>query len=190
MPSLQAVRRLDRTDVGCTHAEGCPLFPMLRASLRSWRDHYCDSEDRWRSCARYQLAVTGQLVPISLLPNGKEVEHLRRAADQSGAAEAQPTSRTVPPNRLDRGSPETTFWFESAPGSRKGPPAQLDQGWPETRDWSEPARVPPRPSASARPSQVSSPRPEAPPRRQHVPQRRAPKRHWWDRLIDWMRGSA
>jgi hypothetical protein len=190
MPPLQAVRRSDRTDVGCTHAEGCPLFPLLRASLRSWRDHYCDSEDRWRSCARYQQAVAGRLVPISLLPNGKEVEHLRRAADQSSAAEAPPTSRPAPPPQPDRGSAEATAWFESAPGSRPAPPTRVDRGSPDFRASSEPAGVSPRTSAWSRPSQVPPSQPDAPSRRQHVPQRRAPKSHWWTRLIDWMRGSA
>ena len=52
--------------MGCLHAKGCPLFPLLNASLRGWRDYYCDSEDRWLDCARYKLSRTGQPVPISL----------------------------------------------------------------------------------------------------------------------------
>src|SRR5437588_2492723 len=84
------VHRSDRSDVGCTHAQACPLFPLLNESLRGWRDYYCDSDDRWCECARYKLAVTGQLVPISLLPNGKDAQHLRRAADADQSDVAEP----------------------------------------------------------------------------------------------------
>ncbi|PWR07272.1 hypothetical protein DKT68_19590 [Micromonospora acroterricola] len=26
--------------MGCSHAQDCPLFPLLNASLRDWRNHY------------------------------------------------------------------------------------------------------------------------------------------------------
>lgn len=75
--------------MSCSHAAGCPLFPLLRASLQGWRDYYCDSEDQWLGCARYQVSLTGERVPISLLPNGARARHLEDAAtgqDRSGAA--------------------------------------------------------------------------------------------------------
>ncbi|TDD33196.1 hypothetical protein E1288_45750, partial [Saccharopolyspora elongata] len=95
--------------MGCSHAQSCPLFPLLKASLSGWRESYCDSNDRWRDCARYKLASRGQLVPISLLPNGADVGHIRKAAERSATAE--PT----PPAPLISESPETVAWFEPAP---------------------------------------------------------------------------
>ncbi|HEY0696341.1 MAG TPA: hypothetical protein VGD43_00850 [Micromonospora sp.] len=64
--------------MACTHVEGCPLFPLLNASLRGWRNYYCDTVDSWRGCARYKMSLTGQPVPINLLPNGAVAQHLER----------------------------------------------------------------------------------------------------------------
>ena len=88
LPRPGGVHRIDRSGVGCSHREGCPLFPLLNSSLRGWRDYYCDSADRWHDCARYKLSRTGQLVPITLLPNGHDAQLLRpdRGADRSGPA--------------------------------------------------------------------------------------------------------
>lgn len=74
--------------MSCSHAAGCPLFPLLRASLRGWREYYCDSDDQWLGCARYQVSLTGERVPISLLPNGARARHLEDVteADRAGAA--------------------------------------------------------------------------------------------------------
>lgn len=118
--------------MGCSHAKTCPLFPLLKASLRGWRDSYCDSEQRWRECARYRLASRGQLVPISLLPNGADVGHIRRAAERSAAAE--PT----PPAPLISGSQGTVAWFEPAPEPKPARP----------REPSRPPQVPQQPPAS------------------------------------------
>lgn len=153
-----------RTDVGCTHAEGCPLFPLLNASLQGWRDYYCDSEDRWRGCARYKLAVRGQLIPISLLPNGKDAAHLQRVAERLS------TEPTIP--RLEPAQP-----------------APHDQDASQTWSYAEPgpavARPMPAPSETDRP-----PSPRPPSRRQRAPERRPARRFWWNRLADWMKGSA
>jgi hypothetical protein len=56
--------------MACGHRSNCPLFPLLNASLRGWRDEYCDSETMWRTCARYQRSGRGESVPLALLPNG------------------------------------------------------------------------------------------------------------------------
>jgi hypothetical protein len=157
--------------VGCSHREGCPLFPLLNASLRRWRDYYCDSEDRWRDCARYKLSLTGRLVPITLLPNGHDAQLLRpdSDADRSGAAEPRRAPRQAPPSRLDSGSPETAV-----------PMARF-----------EPTPAPARPLEPSPPSQVPQPsgRPPAlltrPARQAHGSTRR-----WWTRLADWMTGPA
>lgn len=57
--------------MGCTHASSCPLFPRLQQSLAGWRNAYCDADDAWLQCARYQTGLKGQPVPLALLPNGK-----------------------------------------------------------------------------------------------------------------------
>ena len=72
------------SNVGCSHAAECPLFPLLRASLQGWRDYYCDSGHQWQECARYQKSLTGEPVPISLLPNGVVARHLEGTLGGSG----------------------------------------------------------------------------------------------------------
>lgn len=94
--------------MSCSHATGCPLFPLLNASLQGWRDFYCDSrEERWRDCARYKLSLTSTRVPISLLPNGHHAQHLKRDADADscGAAGPRQASQSRPdpvPETRDR----------------------------------------------------------------------------------------
>jgi len=161
------VHRSDRSDVGCTHAQACPLFPLLNESLRGWRDYYCDSDDRWCECARYKLAVTGQLVPISLLPNGKDAQHLRRAADADQSDVAEP--RRAAPSRSRFWSPGTTARFEPAP-----PPTPP----PGYEPLPQPARVP-------QPTETPSDPDESAAQRAH-----GRRRPWWSRLADWMRGPA
>ncbi|GEL18451.1 hypothetical protein PA7_22880 [Pseudonocardia asaccharolytica DSM 44247 = NBRC 16224] len=147
--------------MSCSHAEECPLFPLLNASLRGWRDCYCDTEDRWRDCARYKLSRTGRLVPISLLPNGHDAVHLGRAPDAERSGAAEP--RHAPPAQLHPGPPSP---FEPAP---------------------TPVR-PPQPSATAHVSQLPGIPPAR--SRRPAQQARGSKRRWWARLIDWMRGPA
>jgi hypothetical protein len=106
--------------MGCLHTRECPLFPLLNASLRDWRDYYCDSADGWRDCARYKLSTTGRLVPITLLPNGSDALHLR---DWTGMA----NPGQVPPPRLDpRAQQAPAVRFEQPP-----PPAR--EAYPAAR---------------------------------------------------------
>ncbi len=93
--------------MSCSHATGCPLFPLLNASLQGWREHYCDSTDRWKDCARYQLALTGERVPISLLPNGHRAAYLAEAAG-AAAPHLSPQSSHGP------GPSQTAGRFEPA----------------------------------------------------------------------------
>jgi hypothetical protein len=193
LPRPGGVRRTDRNRVGCSHREGCPLFPLLKASLRGWRDHYCDSEDRWHDCARYKLSLTGQLVPITLLPNGHDAQLLRPdvEADRSGAAKRKQASRQAPSARINAGSPAATVTvgrFEpvptSTPAETPAPAEPLDESSP-------PVQVP-QPSGS--PSAV--PPLPAPPANSPVRPTRSARRArgsalgWWTRLIDWMAGPA
>jgi hypothetical protein len=59
--------------MACSHAESCPLHPHLNDSLAGWREHYCDSSSEWKQCARFEKSLTGQPVPLALLPNGKTI---------------------------------------------------------------------------------------------------------------------
>lgn len=148
--------------MGCSHREGCPLFPLLNKSLRGWRDYYCDHEDGWRGCARYKLSLTGRPMPITLLPNGHDAKYI---TDRPGAAEP----RQAPPSRLDSGSTETTgpiARFEPGPTPAPARPPEPSSQVPQT-PWSPPARL------------------TRPARRAHGSMRR-----WWTRLADWMTGPA
>jgi hypothetical protein len=181
------VRRTDRNGVGCSHREGCPLFPLLKASLRGWRDHYCDSEDRWHDCARYKLSLTGQLVPITLLPNGHDAQLLRPDIEANGSdgATRKQVSRQAPPSRIDSGAPAATVTvgqFESAP--TPAPAEPLGESSP-------PAQVPPPSGGSPAVAQSAAP-PTSPPARLTRPARRTRGAafSWWTRLLDWMAGPA
>lgn len=113
--------------MGCTHAETCPLFPKLRDSLIAWRHAYCDDDTAWTGCARYTMSLTGQTVPLALLPTGKMVSHFSStvsATTTGDAATATPTvsssAATVVLDRVapvtdaahdvDPSSPRTTLW--------------------------------------------------------------------------------
>jgi hypothetical protein len=57
--------------MACNHVATCPLFQkfQLNASLKVWKINYCEADHT--RCARYELASSGQGVPLNLLPNGK-----------------------------------------------------------------------------------------------------------------------
>jgi hypothetical protein len=59
--------------MSCSHASTCPLFPRLNHTLASWKSSFCDSDEASLQCARYKLSLTGQPVPLGLLPNGVQV---------------------------------------------------------------------------------------------------------------------
>lgn len=146
--------------MGCTHTETCPLFPLLNASMRAWRDYYCDSAEGWRDCARYKVSARGRVVPISLLPNGRDALHLRHAA------EAAPGPALVSSAPVGAGSAQAAAvsLFEPAPAPVEEPEEPAVAQVPQQRVAPEPA-----------------PEPEAP-----APVRR----RWWARLVEWMRGAA
>lgn len=88
--------------MGCSHATDCPLFPLLRGSLQSWRGYYCDTESTWLECARYEVALTGNPVPISLLPNGKIAPQLDREVERRRQRAAGLQSAPTDPVRMPR----------------------------------------------------------------------------------------
>jgi len=129
--------------------------------LRSWREYYCDTEDGWHDCARYQVTLTGKPVPITLLPNGRDAHHLKRPVEndwqhgqETGPPTGQPTGQGLP-GYPGSGSPEPGAVFEPAPFPARDPSPR-------------PARVP------------------SPPKTPHAPA----KRSFWARVADWMKGPA
>jgi len=43
----------------------------MEPALNLWKKHYCDGS--FNSCARYQLSMDSKPVPLTLLPNGKQL---------------------------------------------------------------------------------------------------------------------
>jgi hypothetical protein len=60
--------------MACSHASSCELYVQFAAdpSILLWKTHYCDSD--FKRCARYALSLQGKSVPLTLLPNGKQIE--------------------------------------------------------------------------------------------------------------------
>lgn len=105
----------------CSHAQTCPLFPLLKSSFSGWREYYCDSADRWHNCARYKMSRTGRPVPITLLPNGKDAGHLIWAASKELGTTEPWVPRTAPRPQYDPGGMDDTvtmarYQDEPAPG--------------------------------------------------------------------------
>lgn len=146
--------------MACSHTAACPLFPLLNSSLDGWRRCYCDSEDGWRGCARYQQSLRGQYVPLSLLPNGHDARHLQGAT--SAGSPGAPAPGSSSPTLVD-------LLFEQAPAPGPTPPADV---WGVTPIPGPPS---PGPPASAAPPSLHEP---------------GPIRRWWARLAEWMRTPA
>jgi len=56
--------------MACPRTVGCPLYGQFKVKslLQYWCIFYCES--KYETCARYQLALKGEPVPPTLLPNG------------------------------------------------------------------------------------------------------------------------
>ncbi|PJN42008.1 hypothetical protein CG747_05035 [Streptomyces sp. CB02959] len=175
--------------MGCSHAPGCPLFPLLQASLQGWREYYCDSADRWLGCARYQMSLTGERVPISLLPNGARARHLEAPSkpDRSGATSPAAVRRQPPPPQPTPGVPESASWPQPAPTQ---PPEQSGPGTEIPEAMGQFGATPASPVWHDQPS--PSPRADHPSDglARHARQAPSSKDGWWARLADWMRGPA
>lgn len=59
----------------CTHYITCPLFKYFSSHpvLNLWRINYCDKPSNIH-CVRFQHTSRGLANPVSLLPNGKQIE--------------------------------------------------------------------------------------------------------------------
>ena len=169
--------------MACSHASGCPLFPKLNASLRGWRDAYCDSDSGWQSCARYTQSLTGQSVPITLLPNGKYAHTMTRAGAEPGAP---PRSRFDSLPTVGATRPGTPF--EEAPAEAQAParPSRWDALPPATDPAGRAAAPAGRSAASPLLVHTAAPTPVRTPPTPPTPARES----WWTRLVNWMRGPA
>jgi len=60
--------------MACSHVSGCELFVQfaLNPALEIWKKAYCSAD--YAACVRYKTAKMGQIVPLSLLPNGKKIQ--------------------------------------------------------------------------------------------------------------------
>jgi hypothetical protein len=49
------------------------MYPLLamEPALKLWKQHYC--EKNFEKCARFNLSLEGNAVPLTLLPNGKQL---------------------------------------------------------------------------------------------------------------------
>ena len=67
--------------MACSHIQGCELFVQfaLNPALEIWKSAYCNGD--FRSCARFETASMGKMVPLSLLPNGKKIK-INRSQDE------------------------------------------------------------------------------------------------------------
>ena len=59
--------------MACNHSGSCELFPLMamEPALNLWKKHYCDGN--FNGCSRYQLSIKSKPVPLTLLPNGKQL---------------------------------------------------------------------------------------------------------------------
>lgn len=182
--------RSEGSNVGCSHSAGCPLFPLLRASLQGWRDYYCDSEDQWLGCARYQVSLTGERVPISLLPNGARARHLEEMAgtERYGAAYPEQRQQQAPPPRHDPRPAVSAAWPQPAPTRPPEPSGPRSAAPQSEAQWqAASAPIPVTPYQPSPPPQIPQP-PDRPAR--HARQAPGSKRGWWARFTEWMGGPA
>lgn len=155
--------------MACSHTAACPLFPLLNSSLDGWRRCYCDSQNGWRECARYQQSVRGQYVPLSLLPNGHDASHMRAAgADWTPATDGPAGPAGA---RTSSGPTVVDLLFEPTPAPARTPPSGMraERLVPDPRPPHPDLRTPPPADRSV-----------------HEP----PRRPWWKRLAEWMRTPA
>ena len=59
--------------VSCPKMGDCALFPLFStaAFLRVWQVGYCEAD--YQRCVRFQKSMSGEVVAVSLLPNGKSL---------------------------------------------------------------------------------------------------------------------
>jgi hypothetical protein len=68
----------------CPHIDSCEMFPIFsqKALLNVWKVNYCEAD--FTRCARYRLACAAEVVPLTLLPNGKHLTIVDPAGNGDG----------------------------------------------------------------------------------------------------------
>ena len=64
-------------NLSCSHMQGCELFVQfaLNPALEIWKKHYCQAQ--YERCVRFKMSRKGSAVPLTLLPNGKQINAMR-----------------------------------------------------------------------------------------------------------------
>jgi hypothetical protein len=150
-------------------------------SLQGWRDYYCDSEDQWRGCARYRMSLTGERVPISLLPNGAQARYLEDVSAEQQQQQPQPQQHQQPYQQQPYGQPQQggQYGYPADPYGQQQYQHQQPQPQPQQYQGQPPAGGPV--SATIGASHRGAPA---------APDRPAAKRGWWARFTSWMGGPA
>ena len=54
----------------------CPLRRLEKEGKISdkWRKEYCETENNWKNCKRYQAEERGEIHPDNMMPDGTIVE--------------------------------------------------------------------------------------------------------------------
>jgi hypothetical protein len=104
--------------VTCTHKDSCALYKHLSTdfSLKVWQKFFCDG--KYEQCARFQLALEGKAIPLTLLPNGKQltIPELKAAAPELVAAANAPATPQAATPPAARAAPAPAA---AAPGANK-----------------------------------------------------------------------
>ena len=67
----------------CKWYDVCPLRRFERRGKldKSWARNYCESNNNWQNCKRYQLEEKGIYHPDNMLPNGEIDESIDTSSD-------------------------------------------------------------------------------------------------------------
>jgi len=60
----------------CKWLNICPLRELEAQGKLDikWKKEYCESENNWKNCKRYQLEEKGIYHPNNMLPNGEKIK--------------------------------------------------------------------------------------------------------------------
>lgn len=70
--------------MSCSHTTSCELFVqfVMNPALDLWKTRYCEGD--FKRCSRFQTSNKGSPVPVTLLPNGKNIS-VNRSDEDLGA---------------------------------------------------------------------------------------------------------
>lgn len=177
--------------MGCSHAAGCPFSPYLRRACKAGASTTATAQINGSAVPATRCHSPASACRSACCPTEPARDTSKRRPRRADPA---PPARRPPldsPRRHDPpGSPEPASWPQPAPTqpheqSQSGPGtatpeaiAQFEATPPPADVWHD------RPSP---PPQVGRPSDRLARQSRHAP---APKRGWWARFADWMRGPA